>query len=143
MMVSIVFNVYLNRYGSIWTKCHLKPWILDPNRDIYVNGAHRLLRRGTTRREIKVPSGIAPIRKNPKHILPPRNRGQLSGSTQAELIGISHIHIYIYIYILKNRWIYRERQIECIGIKDPSQPRTPRIPDASQASRLKTLGPKT
>ena len=90
-MVLIVFNSYLNRYGSMWTKFQLKPSILDPNRNIHVNGAHGVLGWGTTRRELKVPSGIAPIRKNPKRILPPRNRGHLSRSTQAELIGSSHV----------------------------------------------------
>ena len=63
LMVSIIVNGYLDRYGSIWTKFQLKPSILTPNRNISVNwahGAHGPLGWGTTRRELKVPSGIAP-----------------------------------------------------------------------------------
>ena len=60
-----------DRYAWIWTKFEFKPSILDPDHDIYVNGAHGLLGWGTTRRELKVPSGIAPIRKNPTRVLPP------------------------------------------------------------------------
>jgi len=37
LVVLMVLNCYLNRYGSIWTKFQLKPSIMDPNREIYVN----------------------------------------------------------------------------------------------------------
>jgi len=62
-MVFIGVNGCLYRHRSTWTKFRLKPSILDPNRDIYMNwahGAHGLLGWGTTRRELKVPSGLAP-----------------------------------------------------------------------------------
>ena len=98
------FGRYLDRYGPICIKFQLKPPILEPYRDIYVKWAYGLLGWGTTLREPEVPSGIACIRKNPDKLLPPCNRGHLSGSTQAELIGIYH-KLYIYVHIYKHIYI--------------------------------------
>jgi len=64
LMVLIGLNCYLNRYASNWTKFQLKWSVLDPNRGIFGKSAHGLLGWGTTLRELKVPSGIAPLKKN-------------------------------------------------------------------------------
>jgi len=91
-----VFNACSNRYGPMWTKLQLRRSTLDPNHDIYVHGARGLLGWGITRRELKVPSEIAPIRKSPKRMLPPPSRRHLSRNTKAKLIGASYRYIYIY-----------------------------------------------
>jgi len=61
LMVSIGLNGYLNRYASNWTNFQLKWSILDPNRGILGNWSMGYWGVGTTLRELKVPSGIAPL----------------------------------------------------------------------------------
>jgi len=69
-MVSICLNGYLNRYASNWTKFQLKWSILDPNRGIFGNWPMGYWGGGTTLRELKVPSGMAPL-KNIYYFKPP------------------------------------------------------------------------
>ena len=118
--VLLVINSYLNRYGSIWTKFQLEPSILEPNGDLYVNGAHGLLGWGTTRRHLKVSSGIAPRSRYVKELKVLCREFRSSSTSQQGVImimlmrytnshQISRGTIYIYIYI----YIERERAVGC------------------------------
>jgi len=62
-MVLIDLNGYLNRYASNWTNFQLKWSILDPNRGIFGNWPMGYWGGGSTLRDLKVPSGIAPLKK--------------------------------------------------------------------------------